>query len=201
MGSGRCILVPMRRTLGLAALWLVAAAVAGLVAWQGVAVVGDQVTDERPAPLAASEIEARLAEASATSTEPPASSTTSTTTPPTTTSPPASPTTGPTGPSPSTTGAQPPPPTTAAPPPPPPSTAPPTETRTYNLVGGTATLRFSPAGVEVVFANPAPGFIAEVGHGDGNGIRVEFEADHHESRVDGWWDGGPVDRVREDPKD
>jgi hypothetical protein len=33
----------------------------------------------------------------------------------------------------------------------------------------------------------------------GNGWRVEFESEAHESRVTGWWDGGPQDEVREDP--
>jgi hypothetical protein len=83
----------------------------------------------------------------------------------------------------------------------PPSTALDSETRTYNLLGGTASLRFGPGGVEVVFANPAPGFRVEVEAEHGNGVKVEFEADTHESRVDGWWDGGPMDRTREEPKD
>lgn len=144
------------------ALWLAAAVVAVVVAWQGVAVVGDQVTDERPAPLAASEIESRLGR-------------TSTTTATTTTAAPPLPTEGST-----------------------PAAPPAAETRTYNLTGGTASLRFGPAGVEVVFANPASGFSVEVEPEHGNGVKVEFESSSHESRVDGWWDGGPVDRIRED---
>lgn len=183
----------MRRTVTLGTLWLTAAVVAVAVAWQGVAVVGDQVTDERPAALAASEIEARLAEASTTTTtatdatspaSSPAPSTTSgpTSTAPTTPMAPLTPT--------STTTAAPPPTTAAA-----------GETRTYNLQGGTASLRFSPTGVEVVFAKPADGFSVEVEPEHGNGVKVEFESDAHESRVDGWWDGGPVDRIREGATD
>lgn len=165
----------MRRTVTLGAVWVLAAAVAVFVAWQGVAVVGDQVTDERPAPLAASEIEARLA---TTTTAPPgSSSTTNSTTTTTTVS------------DPTTTTA------TAS------TTAPAGETRTYNLQGGTASLRFSPAGVEVVFANPAPGFSVEAEPEHTNGVKVEFESDTHESRVDGWWDGGPVDRISEESND
>ena len=158
----------MRRTVTLVALWLAAAVVAVVVAWQGVAVVGDQVTDERPAPLAASEIETRLDRTSTT---------TATTT--------------------STTTAAPPLPTEGSTPAAPPAA----ETRTYNLTGGTASLRFTPAGVEVVFANPAAGFSVEVEPEHGNGVKVEFESGSHESRVDGWWDGGPIDRIREERGD
>jgi hypothetical protein len=143
----------MRRTVVLAAVWLVVAAGSVAVAWQGVAVVGNQVTDDRPAPLAASEIESRLSE--------------------------------------STTTAAPPSPTTAAA----------AETRTYNLRGGAASLRFAPSGVTVVFANPAAGFAVSVEPEHGNGVKVEFESEAHESRVDGWWENGPVDRVREEADD
>lgn len=131
-----------------------------MLAWQGVSVVADQVTDDRPAPLAASEIEAQLAAAD----------------PPT-----------------STTVAPPPSSTTA-----PPISGDAAETRTYNVQGGTAALRFTTAGVTVVFANPAAGFSVAVEPEHGNGVKVEFESDSHESRVDGWWADGPVDRVRED---
>lgn len=154
----------MRRLIAFTALWVAAALVAVGVAWAGVSVVGDQVTDERPEPLAASEIRERLAE-TATSTTAPA-------TPPATTPPPA----------------------TA----PPATAAAPDETRTYNLRGGNVALRFRPAGVTVVFANPAPGFTVEVEPEHVNGVKVEFESETHRSRVDGWWDGGPRDRVRED---
>lgn len=190
----------MKRSLALVALWLLTAILAVTIAWKGVSVVGDQVTSERPAPLAASEIERRLDEAGATATTTivtpttasPGASSTSTTAPTTTTTATNSP--------PATVG------TTSAPGPttaPPPPAAPPaatSETRTYSLVGGTASLRFSSAGVEVVFANPAAGFTVEVEPENVNGVKVEFESDSHKSRVDGWWDGGPVDRVREDPE-
>ncbi len=182
----------------LGTVWLVAAVVAVIVAWQGVAVVGDQVTDERPAPLAASDIEARLAEASTTTTAAPGSSTSTSTSTSTSSSTSTSTTIAAGDPSTPTSQTAPP----ATTPPPPPSTAPVAgETRTYNLHGGTASLRFSPAGVEVVFANPAPGFSVDVEAEHDNGVRVEFESETHESRVDGWWDGGPVDLVREDADD
>ncbi|HEX6419871.1 MAG TPA: hypothetical protein VFZ77_15325 [Acidimicrobiales bacterium] len=50
----------MRRSLALGFAWLLAAAVAVVVAWQGVGLVGDQVTDRRPATLTDAEIEAAL---------------------------------------------------------------------------------------------------------------------------------------------
>ena len=158
----------MRRSLLLGAVWLATAVGAVVLAWQGVSVVADQVTDDRPPPLAAGEIEAQLADADPTTT-----STTMTT------------------PSVDTTG------TTVAAAPAPGGV----ETRTYNLRGGTAALRFAPSGVTVVFANPAEGFAVDVGPEHGNGVKVEFESSSHESRVDGWWDGGPVDRIREDASD
>ena len=70
-------------------------------------------------------------------------------------------------------------------------------TRTYNLVGGSATLRFTPSGVSVVLADPKPGFSADVDD-DGGRVRIRFESDSHRSQVEGWWDGGPRDEVRED---
>jgi len=69
--------------------------------------------------------------------------------------------------------------------------------RTYNLVGGSATLRFEPGKVTVVWANPNPGFRAEIDDRDGGGVRVRFDGDSHRSQVEAWWDGGPQDRVEE----
>lgn len=178
-------------------LWLVAAVVAGVIAWQGVGVVSDQVTDQRPAALAAADIEAKLAEAATTTTTVPGAPTTPLPSPTTSApdlTPPATAT--------ATTRASESPPTTVPASAPPTTTAAPAgETRTYSLVGGTASLRFSPAGVEVVFANPAPGFRVEIEPEHGNGVKVEFESETHESRVDGWWDGGPQDRVQEEAAD
>jgi hypothetical protein len=185
----------MRRTVVLAAVWLVVAGGAVAVAWQGVAVVGNQVTDDRPAPLAASEIESRLAESTTTAgaADAPTSTTSS--------APPADSGSGGAEPGPVASGVvttQP----ATSPTAPPPTTAPPpaavAETRTYNLQGGTASLRFAPSGVTVVFANPAPGFAVSVEPEHGNGVKVEFESEAHESRVDGWWENGPVDRVQEE---
>lgn len=177
--------------------WVVAAVVAVAVASWGVGLVSRSVTDDRPAPLEAAQIQARLDEATSTTTGP-----TSTTTGSATSSTAPGATTTVAGGAPSTTT------TTVSPPPPPPTTAAPAptttaagETRTYNLVGGTAALRFSPSGVTVVFANPASGFDVEIEPENVNGVKVEFESEAHKSRVDGWWDGGPQDRVEERAED
>lgn len=183
----------MKRSVALAAVWAALAVVAVTIAWQGVAVVGDQVTDERPAPLAASDIQERLAAATTTTSTPSTTDTSVTSTTGSTTS-----TVQETTSSTSVTSVPDPAATTSSSTPP--SSAAAGETRTYNLVGGTASLRFLPTGVEVVFANPAAGFTVEIEPEHGNGVKVEFESPTHESRVDGWWEGGPVDRVREEPE-
>lgn len=195
----------VRRALVLTGAWLLAAVVAVAVAWQGVGIVTRNVTDDRPASLAASEVRELAAEPDATTTTtsvaspssvPPAATSTSAPVPAVT--PAARPT--------ATTSS---PPTTAAPPvtsaPPTTATATtattaaPAETRTYNVVGGSVALRFSPEGVTVVWATPNDGFEVEVEPENVNGVQVEFESESHRSRVDGWWDGGPQDRVREEP--
>jgi hypothetical protein len=73
-------------------------------------------------------------------------------------------------------------------------------TRTYNLTGGTTTLRFSPEGVTEVSSQPNPGFSVETDPESENGfagIRVQFESDGHRSRITAWWDGGPQVDPRE----
>jgi hypothetical protein len=204
----------VRKLVALAAAWLAAAAVAVAVAWQGVGIVANQVTDDRPAALAADEVQtlaedadAPGAEASGPTTPAPAGETPVSgetaggpptaapvdTLPPgaTTATNPAAP--GGTNPSAPATTTAPAAPTTTAP-------AAPAETRTYNVVGGSVSLRFSPSGVTVVWATPAAGFEVEVEPEHGNGVRVEFESDDHRSRVTGWWDGGPLDETREDER-
>jgi hypothetical protein len=68
--------------------------------------------------------------------------------------------------------------------------------RTFELNGGTATVRFSAARVEVLSAVPTAGFGAEVEPDDG-AMRVEFESDDHRSRLDVWWDGEPRHEIEE----
>lgn len=177
----------MRRTIGFVVLWFVAGAVATTVAWLGVSTVSDQLagSGSHPDPLSDDEISAELAgtASSTTSTSGPEGGGSSTSTTATTVPPPTTTTTERSQPAVTTTVA-------------PPAVQP--VTRTYDLEGGTATLRFSPTGVTVVVASPAPGFTVDIGDSHGGGKRVEFESDSHRSRVDAWWDGGPQDEVRED---
>jgi len=155
----------VRRSLALGAVWVVAAALAAGVAWAGIGVVGDQVTDDRPAPLSADEVAQAVAagqSASSTTTAPPGGAPTTTAAPP--------------------DGAS-------------------ATTRTYRMEGGVVTLSFSPAGVDVVGATPNEGFTVDSEPEHGNGVKVEFESDGHESRVDAWWDGGPQVERRENGED
>ncbi|MFZ6005877.1 MAG: hypothetical protein ACOYXM_18285 [Actinomycetota bacterium] len=173
----------MRRMITYVVVWLVAGATAVTLASVAVSTVGNQVTGSRPSPFSAEEVRAELAGEDETTTTAPASDTT-------TTSPPGAspPTTG--GPAATVRQA---PPTTAAP-------TQPAEIRTYNLVGGTATLRFEPSGVTVQEATPKPGFSVEVEPDGSNGWQVTFDSESHRSRVEGWWDGAPQDEVDEEDK-
>jgi hypothetical protein len=179
----------VRRTLTFVALWLAAGAAATTVARLGVSSVGDELAGNasHPAPLSAEEITAEVA-AGSTSTTSGAPSTEATTStapsdPGATTSATASTVTT----TPTTTTTRPP--------------AAVSTTRSYDLVGGNVTLRFSPSGVTVVVATPAPGFSVELGDSHGSGAKVEFEGEEHKSQVEGWWDDGPQDEVREETDD
>jgi hypothetical protein len=155
----------VRQSLAFGVVWLVAAALAAGVAWAGIGVVGNQVTDDRPAPLSADEV-AQAVEAdqaaSSTAIVPPAGGTTTTAAPPADAS---------------------------------------ATTQTYRMEGGVVTLRFSTAGVAVVAASPNEGFDVDWEPEHGDGVKVEFESDAHESRIDAWWDGGPQVERREDGED
>ena len=140
---------------------MVAAAVAAGVAWAGIGVVGDQVTDERPAPLSAAEVASRLDEPTRRTTEPGPGSTTSTSTPSASV----------------------------------PSTTVGGETKTYDLTGGSVGVRFSPSGVTLLSATPHDGFEVDIDAGER--VRVEFESDTHESRLEAWWEGGPRQDIEE----
>ena len=175
--------------------WILAAVAGlGLASW-GVALVGRSVTDRRPAPLTAAQVDARLTDLSTTTaptttdTTGDTSTTTSTTT--TTVAPGGATTTVAPGGTTTTVPRQDQSPTT---------TASATITRAYPVQGGSVTLRFEPGRVSVVVANPAPGFDVEVEPDHGNGVRVEFESDYHRSRVVAWWDGGPQDVVTEEAR-
>lgn len=205
----------MRRVVLYGIGWLAAATVAMLLAWQGVGRVGTNVTDRHAAPLTAEQARRQLERTIATGAGPggapaggPASTspgaggglsptgTTAMTGPRATMTSPTAPGTPASGPRTTVTtgpgsGSS----TTTAP------SSGATETRTYNLVGGSTTLRFSPAGVTVVVANPNQGFSADVDHSGGGRVRVRFDSDSHRSQVEAWWDGGPRDEVREEGDD
>lgn len=70
-------------------------------------------------------------------------------------------------------------------------------TRTFETTGGTATVRFSPGGVEVLGAVPAAGFVADVEAEDDGSTRVDFESEHHRSRLKVWWRDGPRHEIEE----
>lgn len=72
--------------------------------------------------------------------------------------------------------------------------------RTYDLVGGTATVRFTADAAEVLGAVPASGFAVDVEPED-DGIRVDFESDDHRSRLRAWWRDGPRRRIEEEARD
>jgi len=178
----------------LAVAWVVVAAVALGVAWRGVRIVDEHVTESRPAPLTSREIQER---ASAPATATPADATTTTTS---ASGPAPTVTTAATSPTVSTQQPAPPRATTTTAPRTTTTTRPPApaETRTYSVTGGSASLRFSPSGVTVLWANPNPGYDVHVESENENGVKVTFESSSHRSRIDGWWDGGPQDRVREE---
>lgn len=190
----------MRRVALYGIGWIAAAAVAVLLAWQGVGLVGRNVTDNHAKPLTADEARQALGEAPTTtvpvgSTSPAGTATTGSTTRPGATTATARPTS--TGP---TTG-----PTTRPTTGPTAMTSPPAAggtVRTYNLAGGSTALRFDPSGVVmVVWAHPNPGFAAEVDDRDDGGVRVRFDGDSGRSQVEAWWDGSPRDRVDEQAGD
>jgi hypothetical protein len=181
----------VRKPILYVAAWLAAGVAAVALATVGVSMVGDQVTGRRPSPLSADEVRSELAAESVTTTTTPAGVTDSSVPPEASTSTsvaaPTTPIHTPPRVGPTTTTTT----TTTQP-------APPAEKRSYTLVGGTATLQFTAGGVTVVAASPNPGYSVETERTHDNGIRVEFRSDAHRSRVEGWWDAGPRDEVREE---
>lgn len=69
---------------------------------------------------------------------------------------------------------------------------------TFHLVGGKTAVSFSPSEVRVLWATPNPGFEVRI-EVESPGMKVEFRADHHRSRIDVWWSGGPRHDIREEP--
>lgn len=150
----------MRAAAGYFVGWCLAALVAVLAAGQGVSLVADRVTSDRPAALSSLAVRQALGSSS--------------------------PATGSAG-APAVQGSS----SGGA-------SGSSTETRTYILKGGTASLRFSPTGVEVVIADPLAGYSLSVEPEHGNGLKVEFRKEDRRSRVEAWWENGPQERVHEE---
>ncbi len=72
--------------------------------------------------------------------------------------------------------------------------------QTFELVGGTAVVRYSSTGVTVLYAVPANGYQAKVEPEEG-GTKVEFRSEGHRSRVVVWWNNGPQHSVEERGED
>lgn len=189
----------MRRALAIVAVWLAAGTGAVMLSSAAVSMVGNRVTAGRPATLSADQVREQLRGAGSTTlagpggapqrpspdgvtTTRPARDDTTSSTAPTATTPTtaAKPSGGIVGQTTTTAASQ------------------QATVRTYALVGGTATLRFSPGGVTVQDATPRPGYSVEIEAEQGNGVKVEFRSDAHRSQVVGWWEDGPRDDVRED---
>jgi hypothetical protein len=182
----------VRRILTLGLAWVAAAVVAAVVAWQGVGLIGAQVTDSRPETLSAEEIDAALSPVQ-TTTAPTDAGDGSADTGSTTTASgqpgDASTSTSVGGSASSTT-------TT------PPATTPPVvDRRTATMVGGTAAFEYSDGTVRIVYASPKPGYRLERQEEDDAGARVEFKGDAGTSRADAWWDGGPQLRIADHGED
>jgi hypothetical protein len=68
---------------------------------------------------------------------------------------------------------------------------------TYQLVGGTVTVRYENRAAHVLWASPSPGFEVENNGGDDATVDVRFRSSDHESRLRAWWDNGPQHSVEE----
>ena len=81
-----------------------------------------------------------------------------------------------------------------------PASPPPGRTRSYDLVGGTVTVRFSPTRVQVVTASPKDGFVLRSVEREGpTDVEIEFRRadDTWRSELRATWDEGPADRIEE----
>jgi hypothetical protein len=166
----------LRRIL-LAATWLAGTVLATGIVYQAVNAVADQVAERREQPISQVGVGERTPAPSAPAFSP-------TPTPggpsPSPTSQPTAPTGGPSAP-------------TATPP----ATS---TTRTFALVGGTASVSCTGSLISLNWATPNSGFQVETGSsGGGSVIEVKFRSDTHESRVEAWCGGGQVQgNVREE---
>lgn len=65
--------------------------------------------------------------------------------------------------------------------------------RTVNTSGGKVVIRYRPDEVELEAATPAPGFDVEIDDAGPQRVRVEFESDTEDIRVEARWKDGTLD--------
>lgn len=71
--------------------------------------------------------------------------------------------------------------------------------RTYQLVGGSVTIRFQNDAAYFVVATANNGFSVEHSQ-DGGTVDVRFESENHESRLRAYWDNGPQQEIQEEDR-
>lgn len=170
------------RSWKLVGVWVLVLVITTALTWQIVSLASDQVADE---PLAIAPATSTTLGSSTSSS----STTTSTTVRQTTTS-----ITGPTdGSSPTTStpaGAGG---TSSSSATSPTSTAAEWSLRTITTEGGTVVVRYRPNEVELQAATPTPGFEMDIDETGPPRVRVEFENDDNDIRVEARWEGGGLD--------
>jgi hypothetical protein len=157
------------------AAWVAALVLVTVLTWQIVGLADSQVGDVPVAAAPTLPVASSTSNAIATSPPPDTTSLTS-----------ASTTTAATSPSPSTST--------------PPSTEAAAEwsVRTVNSAGGTVVVRHRPGEVELQAATPASGFSVEIDDNGPDRVRVEFEADDADIRVEVRWRNGELEISIED---
>jgi hypothetical protein len=166
----------LRRYL-LAATWVAGTLLATAIVYAAVGAVAGQVAPQRSEPISEAVVRQALG-----ASNPPATSASPTEEPtPSASASPASPTlTPPSG--------------GRSPASPPPANGTSTTTRTFALIGGTASFSCSNGQISLNWAAPASGFqVDDISSSDGGAqIEVRFRSDSHESRVEAWCSGGQV---------
>lgn len=71
--------------------------------------------------------------------------------------------------------------------------------RTYQLVGGSVTIRFQNDAAYFVVATANNGFSVEHSE-DGGTVDVRFESENHESRLRAYWNNGPQQEIQEEDR-
>jgi len=164
----------------MAAAWVAALVLATVLTWQIVGLADSQVGDVpvAAAPSLAVASSTSASEVTSTSQAPEATSTSATAT---------TETTGTTATSPTSTSA-----------PASTDTAAEWSVRTVSSAGGTVVLRHRPGEVELQAATPASGFSAEIDDSGPTRVRVEFESDDADIRVEARWRDGELEVTVED---